>query len=81
MCLFENLHQKADDPGGFDLDAFPYSEELDFQDSEDVSSNVVDALHCLGGERGALFSHASLSLRLELGGAFRWQDLACHACS
>ena len=51
MCLFENLHQKADDPGGFDLDAFPYSEELDFQDSEDVSSNVVDALHCLGGER------------------------------
>ena len=23
MCLVEKLHQKAEDPGGFDLDAFP----------------------------------------------------------
>ena len=53
MCLFENLHQKADDPGCLDLDVFPYSEELDFLDSEDVSLNVIDALHCLGGDRGA----------------------------
>ena len=53
MCLFENLHQKADDPGCLDLHVFPYSEELDFLDSEDVSLNVIDALHCLGGDRGA----------------------------
>ena len=65
MCLVENLHQKAEDLGGFDLDAFPDTEELDFQDSEDVALNVVVALHCLGGERGDFLSHASSSLRLQ----------------
>ena len=67
MCLVENLHQKAEDLGGFDLDAFPDTEELDFQDSEDVASNVVAALHCLGGERGAFLSHASSSRDLSVG--------------
>ena len=49
MCLIENLHQKADDLGGFDLDASPDTEELDLQVSEDVSSNVVAALTVLAG--------------------------------
>ena len=53
MCLVEELHQKAEDSGGFDLDASPDSEELDLQVSEDAASVVVAALHCLGGERGA----------------------------
>ena len=65
MCLVEKLHQKAEDPGGFDLDAFPDIEELDLQVSEDVASAVVAALHCLGGERGSFLSQASSSLRLQ----------------
>ena len=67
MCLVEKLHQKAEDSDGFDLDASQDTEELDLQVSEDVSSNVVAALQCLGGERGAFLSHASSSLRLQFG--------------
>ena len=67
MCLVEKLHQKAEDSGGFDLDASPDTEELDHQVSEDAASGVVAALHCLGGERGAFLSHASSSLRLQFG--------------
>ena len=55
MCLVVELHQKAEDSGGFDLDASPDSEELDVQFSEDAPSGVVTALLCLGGKRG-LFS-------------------------
>ena len=65
MCLVEKLHQKAEDSGGFDQDAFSDIEELDFQVSDDAASAVVAALHCLGGERGAFLSHASSSLRLQ----------------
>ena len=67
MCLVEELHQKAEDSGGFDLDASPDFEELDLQFSEDAASAVVAALQCLGGERGTVLSHAGSSLRLKSG--------------
>ena len=67
MCLVEKLHPKAEDSGGFDLEASPDTEELDLQVSEDAASAVVAALHCLGGERGAFLSHASSSLRQQPG--------------
>ena len=65
MCLVEKFYEKAEDSGGFDLDASPDIEELDLQVSEDAASAVVAALHCLGGEQGAFLSHASSSLRLQ----------------
>ena len=67
MHLVVELHQRAEDSGGFDYNASPDSKELDVQFSEDATSGVVTALLCLGGERGAFLSHASSSLRLLLG--------------
>ena len=67
MCLVVEVHQQAEDSGGYDLDASPDSEELDLQISEDVPSGVVTALLCLGGERGACLSHANSTLRLQSG--------------
>ena len=67
MCLVVELHQKAEDSGGFDRDVSPESEELDLQFSEDTPSGVVRALMCLGGEHGAFLSHANWSLTLRSG--------------
>ena len=41
MCLSVELHQKAEDSGGFDRDVSPESEELDLQFNEDTPSRVV----------------------------------------
>ena len=60
-------HQKAEVSGGFDQNASRDSKKLDVQFSEDAKSKVDTALLCLGGERGALLSHASSSLRLQPG--------------
>ena len=60
-------HQKAEVSGGFDQNASRDSKKLDVQFSEDAKSEVDTALLCLGGERGALLSHASSSLRLQPG--------------
>ena len=60
MCLVVELHQEAEDSGGFDRDVSPDSEELDLQFSEDAPSEVVRALVCLGGEHGAFLSHAGV---------------------
>ena len=49
MCLAVEVHPQAEDSGGYDLDAAPVAEELDFLISEDVPSGVVAALLCLGG--------------------------------
>ena len=67
MCLAVEVHPQAEDSGGYDLDAAPVAEELDFLISEDVPSGVVAALLCLGGERGRCLSHALSTLWLQLG--------------
>ena len=67
MCLSVELHQKAEDSGGFDQDVSPDSEELDLEFSEDTPSGVVRALVCLGGEHGAFLSHAGWSLTTRSG--------------
>ena len=54
MCLAVEVHPQAEDSGGYDLDAAPVAEELDFLISEDVPSGVVAALLCLGGGMLAL---------------------------
>ena len=52
MCLVVELHQQAEDSGGFDRDVSPESEELDLQFSEDTPSGVVRVLVFLGGNMG-----------------------------
>ena len=65
LCLLVEIHQKAEDSDGFDLDASPDCGKLNLQFSEDAASSVVAALLCLSGERGTFESHASSSLQLQ----------------
>ena len=80
MCLVVELHQKAEDSGGFDLDASPDSEELDLQFTEDAPSKVVTALLCLGGDTGFSQSRQFAS-EVAVRAAGSWRCVAHHPCS